>query len=70
MEAKPSMIRTSTEKYIQRPGVKGDKQAPLLIIDILTEAEQPESQASPESSKHTLLYHNGKRLYKKPKSTV
>lgn len=64
MEAKPSMIRTSTEEYVQRPGVKGDKQAPPLIIDILTEAEQPESQAIPESSRYTLLYHNGKELYK------
>lgn len=64
MGAKPSMIRASTEEYIQRPGVRGDEPAPPLIIDILTEAEQPESQASPESSKNTLLYHNGKGLHR------
>lgn len=44
--------------------MNGDEQAPPLIIDILTEAEEPESQAVPESSKYTLLYHNGKELCK------
>lgn len=67
MEAKPSVIRTSTEEYIRRPGVNGDEQAPPLIIDILTEAEEPESQAVPESSTYTLLYHNGNKLCKEAK---
>lgn len=34
--------------------------APLLIIDILTETKQSESQAIPESSKSTPFYCNGK----------
>lgn len=45
---------------MQRPEVKSEGESTPLIIDILTKAEQSESQAFPESSEPTSLHCNEK----------